>query len=80
MSAMASQLTGILAVYSTVSSGAHHRRSTSLACVGGFPSQKANNADNASIWWRRHEIYTRSKVWGEIIYVSQTSTAMEMAK
>ena len=23
---------------------------------GGFHSQRANNADNVSIWWRRHGI------------------------
>ena len=63
ISAMASQITGISDVYSTVCSGAHqrkHQSSTSLAfernppVTGGFPSQRASNAENVSIWWRQH--------------------------
>ena len=59
MSAMASQITGVSIVYSTVCSGAdqrNHHRSASLAFVGEFPSQRASDAENVSIWWRHHEI------------------------
>ena len=66
MSAMASQITSLTIVYSTVYSGADqrkHQSSTSLAFVRGihrarageFPAQMASNAVNASIWWRHHE-------------------------
>ena len=26
------------------------------AVIGGFPSQRASNAENVSIWWRHHEL------------------------
>ena len=66
MGAMASQITSLTIVYSTVNSGADqrkHQSSASLAFVRGihrartgeFPAQIACNAENASIWWRHHE-------------------------
>ena len=66
MSAMASQITGVSIVYLTVSSGADQRKhqiSASLhglcagnsPVTGGFPSQRASNAENISIWWRHHD-------------------------
>ena len=67
MSAMASQLTSLTIVYSTVYSGAEqrkHQSSASLAFVRGIhhwpvnsPSQRASNADKFSIWWHHHELY-----------------------
>ena len=59
MSAMASQITGVSVVCSTVCSGADqrkHRTSALLAFVVTckFPSQRASNAENVSIWWRHH--------------------------
>ena len=58
MSAMTSQITGFSIVCSTVCSGADQRKdqsSTSLAFMKGiycgFPSQRASNAGNVSIWW-----------------------------
>ena len=55
---MASQITGVSIVYSTVCSGADqrkHQSSASLAFVWSeFPAQKAINAENVSIWWRHH--------------------------
>ena len=59
MSTMASQITGVSIVCSTVGSGADqrkHQSSTSLAFVRGihtgeFPAQKASNVENVSIWW-----------------------------
>ena len=64
MSAIASQITSVSIVYSTVCSGVdkkEHQRSASLAAVRGispvtgeFPAQRASNAENVSIWWRHH--------------------------
>ena len=55
---MASRITSLTIVYSTVYSGADHRkqqRSASLASVTGeFPAQKVSNAENISIIWRDH--------------------------
>ena len=64
MGAMASQITSLTIVYSTVYSGADqskHQSSASLAFVWGitgtgeFPAQMASNAENVSIWWRHHD-------------------------
>ena len=56
MSAMASQITGVSIVYSTVCTGADqrkHQSSVSLAFVGGivgeFPAQRASNPENGFI-------------------------------
>ena len=59
MGAMASQMTNLTIVYSTVYSGADqrkHQSSSSLAFVTGeFPAQMASNAENIFNWWRHHE-------------------------
>ena len=64
MGTMASQITSLTIVYSTVYSGADqrkHQSSASLAFVGNspgtgeFPAQIASNAANVSIWWRHHD-------------------------
>ena len=60
MGAIASQITSLTIVYSTVYSGADQRKfesSASLAFVWGIhrgPEQMASNAENVSIWWRHH--------------------------
>ena len=60
MGAMASQITSLTIVYSTVYSDADqrkHQSSASLAFVAGtgeFPTQMDSNAENVSIWWRHH--------------------------
>ena len=64
MGAMASQITSLRIVNSTVYSGVDqrkHQESASLASVRGihwwpvnFPAQMATNAENVSIWWRHH--------------------------
>ena len=62
MGVMASQITNLTIVYSTVYSGVD-QSSASLAFVRGihraqtgeFPTQMASNTENASIWWRNHE-------------------------
>ena len=66
MGAIASQITSLTIVYSTVYSDADerkHQSSVSLAFVRGilpetgeFPAQMASNAENVSIWWRHHDI------------------------
>ena len=65
MSTVASQITGVSIIYSTVCSSADQRKhesSVSLALVRGShrwpvnsPSQRASYAGNVSIWWRHHE-------------------------
>ena len=69
MGAIASQLTSLTIVYSTVYSDADqrkHQSSASLAFVRGihrgtgeFPAQMASYAENVSIWWRHHAEYFR---------------------
>ena len=64
MVAMASQITSLTIVYSTVYSGADKKKTSKLRvtglCVGNspgageFPAQMARNAENVSIWWRHH--------------------------
>ena len=63
MGAIASQITNLVIVYSTVYSDTDqkkHQSSASLAFVRGlhrtgeFPAQMASNAENVSIWWRHH--------------------------
>ena len=59
--AIASQITSLTIVHSTVYSGADqrkHQSSASLAFVRGihrWPAQMASNAETFSIWWRHHE-------------------------
>ena len=66
MSTIASQITSLAIVYSTVYSGTDerkHQSSASLACVGNspltgeFPAQRASNAENVSIWWKQLHCY-----------------------
>ena len=62
MSTMASQITGVTIVYSTVRSGADqwkHESFASLAFVRGTHRWPVNSphkwpAENVSIWWRHH--------------------------
>ena len=64
MSAMATQITGVSVVCSTVCPVTDQRKQQSsapLAFVRGirwwpvvFPTQNASNAENVSIWWRHH--------------------------
>ena len=72
MDAMASQITSLTTVYSTVHSGADQKK-TSKLCVTGicagnspgtgeFPAQMVSNAENVSISWRHHdELSTTTK-------------------
>ena len=61
MSTMASRITSLTTVYSTVYSGADQRKHQNSASLEGnspvtgeFPAQRASNAENVSIWWRHH--------------------------
>ena len=56
MNAMASQITSLTIVYSTVYSGADQRKHQSSASLvtGDFPAQRASNAIFFSIWLRHH--------------------------
>ena len=64
MGVMASEITSLMIVYSTVYSGADERKyesSASLAFVPGIhqwlvnsPHKIASNAENAYIWWHHH--------------------------
>ena len=58
MSAMASQITSLMIVYSTIYPCTNQRKrqcSVSLVFVTSeFPVQRASNAENVSIWWCHH--------------------------
>ena len=63
--AMASQITGLTIVYSTVYSG-KDQCSASLACVRGIHRWSASNAENVSIWWRHHDdLVNGTKCWSK---------------
>ena len=60
MGTIASQITSLTSVYSTVYSGADqskHQSSASLVFVWEFPAQMASYAENVSIWWRHHVLH-----------------------
>ena len=60
MGAMASQITSLTIVYTTVYTGTDQRKNQSSAWlafvwgIGEFPAQMASNAENVFIWWRHH--------------------------
>ena len=66
MGAIASQITSLTIVYSTVYSDADTKKTSKLRvtglCAGNslgtgeFPAQMASNAENVSIWWRHHAV------------------------
>ena len=61
MSAMASSITGVSIVCPTFCLGADKKNQSSTCAgnplvIGGFPSQRASNAENVSIWWHHHVI------------------------
>ena len=65
MGEMASQITSLTIVYSTVYSDANKKKTSKLRVAGlcegnspltgEFPAQMASNAENVSIWWRHHD-------------------------
>ena len=65
MGAMASQITSLTIIHSTVYSYKRkYQTSASLAFVVNspvtveYPTQMASNTENASIWWRHHATRT----------------------
>ena len=66
MSTIASQITGILIIYSTVCSGTDQRKKSKLCITGHWegnlpvtgeiPTQRASNTENISIWWCHHAV------------------------
>ena len=64
MSTMASQITSLIIVCSTVYSRRRSKKTSKLRftglcegnslVTGEFPAQRASNAENVSIWWRHH--------------------------
>ena len=72
MSSLASQITSLTIVYSTVYSRADQRKHIKLPatglCVGihrwpmNSPQKWASNAENVSIWWRHHEKHSLAPV------------------
>ena len=70
---IASLITSLTIVYSTVYSGADHKNikapRTWPLCgeftgAGEFPAQMASNAENVSIWWRHHD--KQISLWSSI--------------
>ena len=66
ISVMASQITSLTIVYSTVNSRRRSKKTSKLhvtgLCVGNSPltgeflAQRTSNAENVSIWWCHHEL------------------------
>ena len=68
MSALVSQITILTIVYFTIYSRRSSKKTSQLRvnglCAGSeFPAQRANNAENVSIWWRHH-VTTNGVGWG----------------
>ena len=75
MSATAYQITGVSIICSTSRSSADQRKQQSRASklrvtglcegnppvTGGFPSQRASNAENVFIWWRHRDILVHKR-------------------
>ena len=70
ISAMASQITSIASllfaqpfiqtqIKDNIKAPRHCPLWGNPSVTGGIPSQRASNADNGSIWWRRHDAYIR---------------------
>ena len=86
MGAMASQITSLTIVYSTVYSSADRRKyksPTSLAIVRGLhrwpvnsPHKRASNAENVSIWWRHHEIWGKFHLLAFVLSLNDTATVL----
>ena len=58
MGAVASQITSLTIVYSTVySDGEQRKHQNSASLPSEFPAQIASNAENISIWWRHRETF-----------------------
>ena len=85
MSSMASQITSLTIVYSTVYSDAGQRKHQSSASLAfaekspiarEFPAQMASNAENVSIWWRHHDMAHQNTKKPYTFYVIDTPYGM----
>ena len=66
MSMMASQITSLTIIYSTVYSRCRSTKTSKLSVTGlcegnspvtgEFPTQRARNTENVSIWWSHHDV------------------------
>ena len=69
MSSMASQITSVSIVYSTVYSSADQRNIRAprhwplCGQSGEFSAQRVSNAENVSIWWRHHDGIQYIMLW-----------------
>ena len=71
MSALASQITSLDNVYSTVYSRHRSKKTSKLRvtglcagnspAIGEFPAQRTSNAKNVSIWWSHHGVRPRTQ-------------------
>ena len=74
MSSMASQITSLTIVYSTIYSGRRSKKSSKPRVTGlceGNSPQRASNAENVSIWWRHHvdpSWFNTYGIWGLLQY------------
>ena len=87
MSAIASQITSLTIVYSTVYPGADqrkHQSSASLAFEGNslmtdeFPAQRASNAETVSIWWRHHDQEWEMLTYYDVSFKNQAHEGLVM--
>ena len=72
MGVMASGITSLAIVYSTVNAGTDQGKKSKLRVIGlcagnspvtgEFPAQMASNAENANIWWRYHDSAQRDVI------------------
>ena len=79
MSTMASQITSLTIVCSTVYSRNGWKETSKLRVTGlcegnspvtgEFPAQRASNAENVSIWWRHHAAVVFQALWLEVLAV-----------
>ena len=74
MTTMASQITSLTVVYSTVYSDADQRKHQTG--TGEFPAQRASYAENVSIWWRHHD--QSCCRWVEALWASCDITVINM--
>ena len=82
MDGIASQITSLTIVYSTVylrrSKKTSKLRDTGLYVgnspgTGEFPAQRVSNAENVSIWWRHHDLHQFHQFdLGVVWYVNET--------
>ena len=71
MSMMASLITSLTSVYSTVYSRYRSKKTSKLRVTGlcegnsqvtsEFPTQRASNIENVSIWWHHHDMHTHTE-------------------